>query len=105
MIEVSKKDWKLFREKLADWQENYMERLCKEYIKLLSSEGTASDRFWELEKRIKQDRKHPGVMMELKKSDTYWDIASLLQLGVITENDLDGFSDDLHEAVKMILRR
>jgi len=24
-MNISKKDWKLFRERLSDWQENYME--------------------------------------------------------------------------------
>ena len=36
-----------------------MERLNKEYIELLSSnDKNASERFWELEKRIKKDKKH-----------------------------------------------
>jgi hypothetical protein len=33
-----------------------MEQLNKEYIELLSSPGKASEHFWELEKRIKQDK-------------------------------------------------
>ena len=37
-MEISKKDWKLFREKLAIWQENYIALLNKESIALLSSE-------------------------------------------------------------------
>lgn len=28
-MDISKKDWKLFREKLTGWQENYMEGLVK----------------------------------------------------------------------------
>lgn len=71
-MEISKRDWKLYREKIAQWQENYMDRLNKEYIELLSSkEGNPSDRFWELEKRIKQDRRHPGVILERKKSRAF----------------------------------
>lgn len=31
----TEKDWKLFRSKIADWQEAYMDRLNKEYIELL----------------------------------------------------------------------
>ena len=27
MVEISKADWKLFRERIGDWQERYMERL------------------------------------------------------------------------------
>ena len=105
MSEVSKRDWKLFQEKLGGWQERYMEGLCEKYIKLLSSDEPASERFWKLEKRIKQDRRHPGVMMQLEKSETHWNIAMLIKKGVINERDLEGFSEDLIESVKMILSR
>ena len=52
---ISKPDWKLFQEKLPQWQEQYMGRLLEEYIELLNSSGNPSDRFWKLEKRIKDD--------------------------------------------------
>ena len=42
----TKKDWALFREKIADWQEAYMDKLNKEYIELLSGEGKPSEKFW-----------------------------------------------------------
>lgn len=103
-MEISKEDWKLFREKLADWQENYMERLTKEYMVLLSADDKkASEKFWELEKRIKNDRRHPGVIMEMRKSQAIWNIVSLIRLDVITYDDLADFSDDLKQAVKMLL--
>lgn len=105
-MEISKKDWKLFREKLAGWQENYMAQLNKEYIALLSSENKkASETFWELENRIKKDRKHPGVIMEMSKSQAIWNIVALIRLDVITYEDLADFSDDLKQAVEMILDR
>ena len=63
MVVISKADWKLFGEKIPEWQENYMGRLIEEYIKLLKSPGNPSDRFWKLEKRIKRDSRHPGVMI------------------------------------------
>ena len=65
MVEISKADWKLFRERIGDWQERYMEKLSKEYVKLLTSPGNASDHFWELEKRIKQDKKHTVVVVAM----------------------------------------
>ncbi len=55
-MEVLKSDWKLFRTRIGDWQEAYMERLVKEYVKLLSGTENASDRFWKLEERIKKIR-------------------------------------------------
>lgn len=48
-MEVSKSDWKLFRTRVGDWQEAYMERLAKEYIDLLDGAEDASDKFWKLE--------------------------------------------------------
>jgi len=36
-MDISKKDWKLFRERLSGWQENYMEGLVKEYANFLKS--------------------------------------------------------------------
>lgn len=51
-----------------------MEGLVKEYANFLNDDKKpASERFWELEKRIKEDKRHPGVVVELKKSEVIWD--------------------------------
>ena len=54
---VNEKDWKLFRSRIPDWQEAYMDRLNHEYIELLSGEGNPSDKFWALEERIRSAAK------------------------------------------------
>lgn len=105
-MEMSKRDWKLFREKLPGWQKNYMARLIKEYIRLLSAEDkNASDKFWELEKKIKTDRRHPGVILNMEKSKAIYDIISLVRFGVTSFDDLADFSEDLQQEVKLILNR
>lgn len=69
-MDISKKDWKLFREKLSGWQEKYMEGLVKKYVNFLNDDTKcASEKFWKLEKQIKEDKRHPGVIMEMCKSD------------------------------------
>lgn len=105
MIDISKQDWKLFREKLPEWQEAYMEKLIKEYSKLLYSPKPASDKFWALEDRIKKDKKNPGVILEVNKSEAIWDIATMIKKKVITTEDLNDFSGDLKDAVQEILER
>ena len=104
-MEISKNDWKLFRARIAEWQENYMERLVKEYIDMLNGTGNASDKFWELEERIKKDKKHPGVMLELSKGNMIFDIVALINSGVITTADLEGFSYELRKSVDFLLHR
>ncbi len=104
-MEVSKRDWKLFRTCIGDWQESYMERLVKEYVDLLSGAENASDKFWKLEERIKKDKKHPGVMLELSKGNMIFDIVALINTGVITTADLVDFSDELKESVDFLLHR
>ncbi len=105
MMEISKSDWKKYREKISGWQEHYMERLVEEYITFLSSDQPASDKFWELEKRIKQDKKCPGVLIEMRKSSAIYDIVRLIGDKVISLDDLEEFSDDLKEAVKFMVER
>lgn len=105
MVEVSKKDWKLFRERLPEWQEAYMERLTKKYIRLLSGKGDASERFWKLERRIQTDKKKPGVQMELRKQDVMIDLLTLIRDGVITFEELDEFSEDLKDGVRFLKER
>ena len=104
-MEISKSDWKLFRTRIGDWQETYMERLLKEYMDLLDGEENASDKFWKLEERLKKDKKHPGVMLELSKGNMIFDIVALINSGVITIADLEGFSDGLKENVNFLLHR
>ena len=82
-----------------------MEHLVKEYIDMLNGNGNASDKFWELEERIKKDKKHPGVMLELSKGNMIFDIVALINSGVITTADLEGFSDELRESVDFLVHR
>ena len=104
IMDISQMDWKLFREKLSDRQENYMEGLVKEYANFLNDDKKpASEKFWELEKRIKEDKRHPGVIMEMSKSEAIGDIVRLIRLKVIIYDDLSEFSGELRREVKRIL--
>ena len=103
-MDISKKDWKLFRERLSNWQEKYMEGLVEAYANFLNDDKKpASEKFWELEKRIKEDKRHPEVIMEMSKSEVIWDIVRLIRLKVIAYDDLSDFSDELQLEVKRIL--
>jgi len=95
----TKGDWKLFQARLPHWQEMYMARLCDQYAAILTGPARGSKAFWEIERQIKRDKKHPGVMVEMEKSEMPYIIRDLLQDGAITVDDLDGFSDGLKEMI------
>lgn len=82
-----------------------MERLVKEYMDLLDGAENASDKFWKLEERIKKDKKHPGVMLELSKGNMIFDIVALINSDVIITADLADFSAELKESVDFLLSR
>ena len=105
MYQVKEQDWKLFRKKLPLWQEAYMDKLNQEYIRLLSGEGLASDKFWELEKRIHTDKRSVGVVADMRRSQMYTNLLSLLANEIIQEDDLDGFSKELAETIKYAARK
>lgn len=105
MYQVNEQDWKLFRKKLPLWQEAYLDRLNQEYIQLLSGAGSASEKFWELEKRIRRDQKSVGVVADMRRSQMYSNLLSLLVNEIIREDDLDGFSEELSETLKDVLRQ
>lgn len=62
-MDISKKDWKLFQEKLPSWQENYMQKLVKEYAEYLNDDTKKpSERFWWMGET---ESKRTGIILEL----------------------------------------
>ncbi len=102
-MEVNEKDWKLFRKKLSDWQERYMEKLVEEYTEMLREDRPASEKYWALEKRVQADKRSPGVLLtDIKRSNFIVHLTALLRSNVITLEDLDGFSDETKEVSHLI---
>lgn len=100
-MEVSKSDWKLFRERLP---QSLYGTLGKKYMDLLGSNESASIKFWKLEKRIKNDNKNPGVVLQLRKSSMIFDIVSMINLKVITLDDVEDLSEELKDRIKTLLK-
>ena len=81
-----------------------MERLNREYIALLSGTGLASEKFWKLEKRVREDKKSGGVVMRMSRANMELNLLSLLSDGVISMSDLNDFSEDLRKKLAFVLR-
>ena len=102
MFSISEKDWRVFKERIPRWQERHMERLNQEYVEILTGDGIASKKFWEIEKRINKDKKSAGVITRMARSNAFPCILELLADEIITDADLEGFSDDLMDAISFV---
>lgn len=97
-------DWKLFRRKIAGWQEDYMGRLNEEYFALLLKSEKSSEKFWALEKRINRDKKRVGVIIDMRRSTMIDNILELLHDEVIEMDDLNDFSVTVKEIINAYRR-
>lgn len=99
----TERDWKLFRKKIDGWQERFIARLLKDYISLLQEDEVPSERFWELNRRIREDKRLAGVSVEMRRSALVRNMAALLTEGAITYKDLDGFSGNIKRAMIILV--
>ena len=97
---VNESDWKKFRKLLPDWQRRYMERLVADYLRMLQSEIPVDDRFWKLEKRVRQDARKTAVCCDMRRSLMYENLAKLLAEKAITLEELSVFSEETLRAVR-----
>lgn len=100
----NKSDWKLFREKVPLWQENYMNKVNLKIEKIVTdSSKNSSDKFWAIEKLIYDEKKNPGVLIEMKRSSMFTNTLMLIKTKAITFDDLADFSKDFQDYVKRFL--
>lgn len=100
---TNEKDWKLFKNKLPNWQERYIEAIINEYQNLLNENIPASRKFWELDKLMKKDKKKSGVIVyNLSRSNMINEILELLKEKAISMDDLNDFSSELKNYIKLI---
>ncbi len=105
MYEVKESDWKIFRKRVPRWQEDYMKKLNKEYIEILSRDGSAAQNFWDLENRVFKDKRSVGVVIDMRRLKMLINILDLLEDHVINLEDLDEFSEELRKEVTQITKR
>ena len=52
----------------------YIGRLNREYIELLSRDGSEAEKFWKLYRRIRRDKRNTGVLIEMCRSELLTDL-------------------------------
>lgn len=73
-------------------------------IAILQKPTNASENFFELEKRIRYDKRNFGVSARILRNNMFQIVVSLLANAVITIDDLKDFSDEFTEAVNFCIK-
>lgn len=82
----------------------YVQPCGEEYIAILQRPANASENFWELEKRIRNDKRSFGVSARISRNNMFQIVVSLPANAVITIDDLKDFSDEFTESVNFCIK-
>lgn len=103
--QIDEADWTLFKTRMPIWRERYLESLLRSYQRILSSDKTAEERFYSLNKRMNKDSRSFLFSVEMRRSQLLVNIQEMLREGIIDIDDLEGFSQDLREKMKIFKRK
>jgi hypothetical protein len=95
-------DWKVFRERVLEWRERYLETRNAELVRILTDDRrTPTERFWEVKKCLDEDAKLLRDLLDgHSRSKMEWFLILMCGHGFIGEADLDEFSDGLRERIQ-----
>ena len=82
----------------------YVQPCGEEYIAILQKPANASENFFELEKRIRNDKRSLGVSARISRNNMFQIVVSLLANAVITIDDLKDFSDEFTESINFCIK-
>ena len=82
----------------------YVQPCGEEYIAILQKPANASENFWELEKRIRNDKRSFGVSARISRNNMFQIVVSLPANAVITIDDLKDFSDEFTESINFCIK-
>lgn len=99
----TEKDWRLFSGRISEWRESFMNRAIQDYVALLNGNASAMDKFHDLERRMREDRKKADVPLRMSRSNMLLNMAALIDKGIISRSELALFSDELQETMKFML--
>lgn len=100
-LEMLEKDWKIFRKRVPQWRERYLQDKNKEIVDLLTDKTKIpSEQFWDAKHKINQEAKILVRCLD-GHSRSKMDMFLILMYNhdLINKDDLKEFSDELREKI------
>ena len=103
-MKPTKQDWKTFREMLPDLRERYLAERNKALISILSDEErTPTEQFWDTFEAMEKEGKILRDCLDgFSKSDMDMHILLMLRHGIMKDEDLEPFSDELRSWIDKV---
>jgi L-lactate utilization protein LutB len=103
---VKESDWQLFRERVPEYRERYLENVNDEIASILTSEeATPTEIFWEAKERMDAEAQ---ILVDCldghSRSNMRMHLLLMYRHGLIEEADLEEFSDELRERILLLAR-
>ncbi len=99
---INESDWKLFRDSLSDWREQYLKEKNKEIADILQRPGDSpTERFWSTKEIIDKEAQLLQKCLDgVSRSNMVLRILMMYRHNIIPEEDLMKFSDELQQKVR-----
>ena len=99
-------DWKQFRDIVEYLRERYLKEKNKELVEILtSSSKTATEQFWATLDIMKKEKKILQDCLDgHSRSKMFLSMCLMLRHGMLNEDDLKGFSEDLQDQLNTHLK-
>lgn len=97
-------DWKKFRSIVDDLRERYLRKRNAQLVAELSNpEKTPTEQFWDTFEKMKNEKKILRDCLDgHSRSNMFLHMMLMFKYGMISEKELDGFSEELQARVKYI---
>lgn len=103
-MQPKESDWKRFRSMLENLRETYLEKKNKEIMaKLTDSNQSPTEQFWAAHELINDEADTLRRLLDgNKRSNMFPHMLGMYHCGMITDEDLNGFSDELQQRIRSI---
>ena len=97
-------DWKSFSKHVPNWRERYLSRKNKEIVAMLeNNKKTPTEQFWDTKQFMKDEAKILTSCLDRhSRSNMTLSLQLMFRYGLIEEQDLAEFSEELREIILSI---
>jgi len=103
--QIEESDWKNYRSIVSGLRERYLCARNKELISILTRQSnTPTENFWDANERMEEIERTLRVCLDdHRRSRMLWNLVLMYQHQMITDDDLNGFSEEVRVHISTLI--